>query len=175
MAELKFVITGTAGVGKSTAIAAVSDVPPVVTDAETTDSLQKIKQTTTVAFDFGEVMLDDDTTLRIYGTPGQERFQHMWEIIADGALGLIILVDNTRQDPLSDMDMYIDNFQDLINKTGFVVGVTRWQESDKVSIDDYFNRLEARSLFAPVIEADPRNKDDVVMLMDSLMSILEFA
>ena len=57
MAELKFVITGTAGVGKTTAIAAISDVPPLCTDADTTDELAQIKDATTVAFDFGEVNL----------------------------------------------------------------------------------------------------------------------
>lgn len=175
MAELKFVITGTAGVGKSTAINAVSDIPPVNTDALTTDELQRVKNTTTVAFDFGEVILDEDTRLRLYGTPGQDRFRHMWEIIADGALGLIILVDHSRPDPIGDLNMYIDNFLELIERTGFVVGVTRWQAPSAITIADYFSALEKRDLFAPVIETDPRNKEDVVMLMDSLMSILEFA
>ncbi|WP_028876440.1 GTP-binding protein [Teredinibacter turnerae] len=175
MSELKFVITGTAGVGKSTAINAISDIPPINTDAETTDELQALKQTTTVAFDFGEVVLDADTQIRLYGTPGQERFRHMWEIIADGALGLIILVDNTRADPVADMNMYIDNFAELIDATAFVVGVTRWDQNGKASLDQYFTALEQRGLFAPVIETDPRSRDDVVLLLDSLMSVLEFA
>lgn len=175
MAELKFVITGTAGVGKTTAICALSDVPPVATDADTTDELSLIKNTTTVAFDFGEVVLDDGVRVRIYGTPGQERFRHMWEIIAEGALGLIILVDNSRPDPLDDLNMYIDNFQQLIEETGVVIGVTRCSGSDRVSIDDYYACLERRELFCPVLEADPRSREDMVALMDALMAMLECA
>lgn len=148
MAELKFVITGTAGVGKTTAICSLSDVPPVETDADTTDDLAMIKSTTTVAFDFGEVILDDGARVRIYGTPGQERFRHMWEILAEGALGLLILVDNSRPDPLSDLMMYIDNFQKLIDDTGVVVGVTRCDAGSKTSIDDYYSFWKAGACFS---------------------------
>lgn len=175
MSELKFVITGTAGVGKSTAIASLSDTPPVITDADTTDELSALKETTTVAFDFGEVFLDDDTVVRIYGTPGQERFRHMWEIIADGALGLVILVDNTRPDPLADLDIYMDNFVDLISQTGMVVGVTRHDTPGSPGIDQYFEHLAQRDMCCPVLEVDPRDKADVAMIMDTLMSVLEFA
>ena len=175
MAELKFVITGTAGVGKTTAICALSDVPPIATDTDTTDELSLIKNTTTVAFDFGEVILDDGARVRIYGTPGQERFRHMWEIIAEGALGLIILVDNSRPDPIDDLKIYIDNFQKLIEETSVVIGVTRCNGSDRVSIDDYYAYLERRELFCPVLEADPRSREDMVALMDALMAMLECA
>ena len=175
MSEFKFVITGTAGVGKTTAICALSDVPPVATDADTTDDLSIIKSTTTVAFDFGEVVLEDGARVRIYGTPGQERFRHMWEIIAEGALGLIILVDNSRPDPLDDLMIYMSNFKQLIEDTGVVIGVTRCNGSDRVSIDDYYSFLERRDMFCPVIEADPRSREDMVVLMDALMAMLEYA
>ena len=174
MGELKFVITGTAGVGKSTAIACISDVAPVVTDEETTDELREIKNATTVAFDFGEVFLNDDTVVRIYGTPGQERFRHMWEIIADGALGLIILVDCTRNNPPSDLAMYIENFADLIRETGMVVGLTRTEKIPDFETDRYFAVLEENNILCPVIEIDPRKREDVAMLLDTLMAILEY-
>lgn len=173
MSELKFVITGTAGVGKTTALKAICDTPPIETDAETTDDLAQIKDTTTVAFDFGEVVLDEDTVVRVYGTPGQERFRHMWEIIAEGALGLIILVDNQRENPLDDLDIYIENFTSLIEETGAVIGVTRMTQSDKITLDDYYDFLERKQLYFPVIEADPRQKDDMIMLMDALMAMVE--
>lgn len=174
MPELKFVITGTAGVGKSTAIASISDVTPVSTEAETTDELKELKSTTTVAFDFGEIILDEDTIVRIYGTPGQDRFRHMWEIIAEGALGLVILVDNSRPEPLQDLAMYIENFTDLIERTGVVIGVTRLTEQSVVQINDYYQFIEQRGIFCPILETDPRDKDDMVMIMDSLMSVLEY-
>ncbi len=175
MSELKFVITGTAGVGKTTAITAISDVAPVCTDTATTDDLAQIKEVTTVAFDFGEVMLEGDVCVRIYGTPGQDRFRHMWEILAEGALGLIILVDNTRPDPISDLSMYIHNFLDLINKTGVAVGVTRSELPSSYTLDHYYNYLEDVGLSCPVLEVDPRQRDDMVNLLDALMATLEYA
>lgn len=173
MSELKFVITGTPGVGKTTAIQSISDIPPVITDALTTDDLAEIKSTTTVAFDFGEVHLDADTIVRIYGTPGQERFRFMWDIISEGALGLIILVDNSREDPLADMQIYLDNFTRLINETGVVVGVSRLENHPSPNLDDFYQYLEAQNLHIPVMEADPRNKEDMINLMDALMAIVE--
>ena len=175
MAELKFIITGTAGVGKTTSLRAISDVPPVDTDAATTDELAKIKSTTTVAFDFGEVHLDDGTIVRIYGTPGQDRFRHMWEILAEGALGVIVLVDNTRDDPINDMMMYLQNFENLITKTGAVIGVTRYSENARITLNDYSDHLALYKLYFPVLEVDPRKREDIVELLDALMAILEYA
>lgn len=174
-AELKFVITGTAGVGKSTAIQSISDTNPIITDEKTTDELSAIKNYTTVAFDFGEISLDDGSVVRIYGTPGQERFRHMWEILADGALGLIILVDDTRENPVQDLSVYIENFEELINKTGCVVGITRTEITGRQDLSPYMDYLMKHEYSFPVIEVDPRNKEDMVMILDMLMTILEFA
>lgn len=175
MAELKFVITGTAGVGKTTALRAICDKPPIETDALTTDELASVKDTTTVAFDFGEVILDADTVVRVYGTPGQERFRHMWEIVSEGALGLVILVDNSRPNPLEDLKIYLNNFQTLISEAGAVIGVTRYTDSDATSLDDYCNFLGEQELYLPVLEADPRVKGDIINLMDALMAMVECA
>lgn len=175
MSELKFVITGTPDVGKTTAIKSLSDAPPVITDTHTTDDLQQQKARTTVAFDFGEIALDDGDVVRIYGTPGQERFKHMWEIIAEGALGLIILVDDTRQDPVQDLDIYIQNFKTLIEDTGCVVGITRTEQTGRTDLTPFEDYLAQLGYGFPVLPADPRDKDDMVMLMDVLMSILEYA
>ena len=173
MSELKFIITGTAGVGKTTAIAALSDIPPVVTDAVTTDELAAVKDTTTVAFDFGEIILDEDTRVRIYGTPGQERFKFMWEILAEGALGLVILVDATRPDPLADLGMYVDNFIGLIEETGVAVGITRSDPSNGAELEQYYTYLQGRDIFCPVMAVDPRDQKDMMEIMDCLMSLLE--
>lgn len=174
MSELKFIITGTAGVGKTTAITALSDIPPVTTDAFTTDELAEVKETTTTAFDFGEILLDDNTTIRIYGTPGQERFRHMWEILAEGALGLVILVDHSRANPIDDLNVYLENFENLVKQTAVVVGVTRADPEDD-DLEAYYLALEERNINCPVMIVDPRERDDMVDLMDSLISYLEYA
>ncbi|WP_331353458.1 GTP-binding protein [Cellvibrio sp. UBA7671] len=172
MAELKIVITGTPGVGKTTALSTVSDRPPVTTEEATSDGLAKIKDTTTVAFDFGEVLLDDGTQLRIYGTPGQIRFRHMWDIVAQGALGFIILIDITRDDPLEDLAIYIENFEQSIRATSAVIGVTRTTNAD---LEPFYNYLERKNLLLPIMFVDPRDKDDMVDLLMALIAMLEYA
>lgn len=173
MPELKIVITGSPGVGKTTAIKAISDTPPVTTEAGTSDALSEIKDTTTVAFDFGEVLLDDDVYLRVYGTPGQQRFKHMWDIIAEGALGFIILIDVTRKNAVDDLDLYVKYFAPFIKKTSAVIALTRSDESD--DLECYYDYLEKNGYCFPVIDADPRSKSDMTNVIMALISMLEYA
>ncbi len=175
MSELKFIFTGTPGAGKTTAIAAISDIPPVITDTRTTDDLADTKDATTVAMDFGEFTLDSGETIRLYGTPGQKRFDFMWKILTQGGLGLIILVDNTRPDPLRDLDIYLDNFAEFIEETGAVIGVTRMDLDDRTSLDHYYDHLYGKNIHLPLFETDVRKKDDVLILLDSLMTCLEYS
>lgn len=177
MSEFKFIFTGTPGAGKTTAIGAISDSPPVVTDASTTDELQDVKDVTTVAMDFGEITLDDGAKIHLYGTPGQERFRFMWDIIVKGGLGLIILIDHSHERPIYELDIYLDNFANFIEETGAVIGITRMDlaGSNAPSVDDYYDHLEKRGLTIPVFPTDVRQKDDVIMLLDSLMAMLEYS
>lgn len=169
----KFLFTGPPGVGKSSAIAAISDIEPISTEMAATDALARQKETTTAALDFGEIRLDDGEVIRLYGTPGQERFNFMWELLIEGAMGLVILIDNSREDPLGDFDMYLTNFNHLIKSTGAVVGVTRTNECPEPSIDAYYSRIGAYEPIIPILECDIRQRDDVMLLMDALMSTVE--
>ena len=176
MSEFKFIFTGTPGAGKTTAIGAISDHPPVVTDASTTDDLKETKDVTTVAMDFGEITLDEGVKVHLYGTPGQERFRFMWDIIVKGGLGLIILLDHSRPNPIEDLDIYLDNFSGFIEETGAVVGVTRMdvESLNEIELEDYYTHLEGRGLALPIIPTDVRDRDEVLMLLDSLMAMLEY-
>ena len=171
--EHKILFTGTMGAGKTTAISAVSAVKMVKTEAHNTDKRLFAKATTTVGFDYGEVALEDGSVLRLYGTPGQKRFQFMWKIVARGALGVIVLVDNSRPDPIADLDIYLENFSQFVDQGAVVVAVGRTETHPNPTLDDYYAHLGRRSLLLPVFNVDVRRGDDVLMLLDVLFGVLE--
>lgn len=172
MAQPKFIFTGTPGVGKTTAIEAISEIPLIKTDVPTTDELAERKAMTTVAMDYGEFSLEDGYKIRLYGTPGQKRFEFMWRILIDGGLGLIILIDSERPDPLADLAMYLDDFGDFIADTAAVIGITRLGSAGP-ELDAYIELLGERGQIHPVFEVDIRRQEDVLLLIDALLSCLE--
>lgn len=173
MSEHKIVFTGTMGAGKTTAIAAISEIAPIVTDVKNSDETLH-KERTTVAFDYGEISLENGEKLRLYGTPGQARFSFMWRITGRGALGLIVLIDNSRPDPLSDFGVYLDGFAEAIDAgIHVVVGVGRTETHQSPGLDQFAEALRARGRIAPVLPVDVRKKEDVLLLIDVLLMQLE--
>lgn len=171
--EHKILFTGTMGAGKTTAIAAVTAVKMVSTEAANTDMSLFAKATTTVGLDYGEVPLEDGSVLRLYGTPGQRRFEFMWKILSRGALGVIILVDNSRPDPIADLEMYLENFPGMVDAGAAVIGVGRTEDNPSPDTDAYYDYLGSKDLMLPVFEVDVRQGNDVLMLLDVLFSLLE--
>lgn len=169
MAQYKLIFTGPVGAGKTTAIAALSDTPVVNTDELASDMAGIRKATTTVALDFGTLRLDDGEQVHLYGTPGQERFDFMWDILTEGGLGLILLIDNSRPHPLRDLDFYIDAFQTFIEQTDMVIGVTRLDEHTSPPLRQFNTHLRERGLMAPVFEIDARKRADVAILVRALL------
>lgn len=172
MTEYKILFTGTMGAGKTTAIAAVSESPPIVTDVANNDG-SVAKARTTVGLDFGMLTLDTGDRIRLFGTPGQTRFDFLWKILVRNALGLIILTDNTRPDPLNDLATYLDGFADELDKVPCAIGVGRTEDSISPSLDDYAAVLETHGRFFPIIPVDVRRRDDVLMLIDTLLAQIE--
>lgn len=172
MIEHKILFTGTTGAGKTTAIAAVSEVPPLSTDVRNTDP-DVAKAMTTAGMDYGELTLDNGEKLRLYGTPGQQRFDFMWQVLSRGALGLIVLVDNSRPRPLDDLDMYLEGFRELIASTACVVAVGRMEAYPEPSLGAFATHLESRGVLCPVVPADVREPAEVVQLLELLLLQLE--
>lgn len=169
MTHYKIIFTGPVGAGKTTAICALSDTPVVNTDEIASDMARTRKPTTTVAMDFGVMKLDGDEQVLLYGTPGQERFDFMWEILVEGGLGLVLLLDNSRDNPLQDLGFYLDAFRTFIDDTELVIGVTRADEHPGPSLSAYQAHLSQLGLNFPVLEVDARKRADIAMLVRTLL------
>jgi signal recognition particle receptor subunit beta len=170
----KILFAGPVGAGKTTAIASVSDTPVVATDTRASDEVQARKQRTTVAMDYGTLKVDPKLTVQLLGTPGQVRFSFMWEILSQGAIGLILLIDHARPDPLGDLRYYIEAFRGLLDKPGAaaVLGVTRCDLSPAPGIDRYREALAEIGYRMPVFEVDARERDDVKVALLALAAEL---
>jgi signal recognition particle receptor subunit beta len=173
MSQYKIIFTGPVGAGKTTAIHSISDVAPVKTDATASDMAKDRKSATTVAMDYGIMNLPGGEKLHLYGTPGQERFNFMWDILTEGGIGLILLLDNTRADPFLDMKFFLDSFANFISKTTVAIGVTQMDLSDKPTIADYQIKLKEIGLNRPVFAVDARVKNDISILVQSLLYSLD--
>ncbi|MBK6851529.1 MAG: ATP/GTP-binding protein [Burkholderiales bacterium] len=165
----KIIFTGPVGAGKTTAIASISDIEPLRTDEQASDMTQKRKSATTVAMDYGMIRLGPKEKVHLYGTPGQERFDFMWDILTKGGIGLVLLLDNTRPTPFEDMKFYIGAFREFIESTRLVVGVTQMDGKPSPTIDDYVRQMKELEIAAPVFEIDARRRDDVSTLIEALL------
>src|SRR5574341_516187 len=97
MQTVKMVVTGPFSAGKTEFIQSVSEIDVVATERKISSAAERsVKEATTVAMDFGRITVDEDLVLYLFGTPGQKRFDFMWEILSEGMLGFIVRVDSTR-------------------------------------------------------------------------------
>ena len=167
----KVLIAGPVGVGKTTATRSASDVPVLHTEARPTDEVGALKSGTTVAMDFGTLRLDAARTVHLYGTPGQRRFDFMWEILSSGGSGLVVLVDGSSDlDPARALDEYLGAFDALVRAGRVALGVTRLARRGRRGLEPWHRELERRALRVPAFEADPRVRRDVETLVRAALA-----
>jgi small GTP-binding protein len=171
MQTVKIVVTGPFSSGKTEFIRSVSEIDVVSTERKISADAERIKETTTVAMDFGRITVDEDLVLYLFGTPGQRRFDFMWEILSEGMLGFIVMVDSTRPETFREARSILETFR-AYAPTPYVVSANKQDRPDAWDLDDMrvALRLDSKVKLLPCIA---RKKDSVKsVLLELLFSIM---
>ncbi len=168
---LKILVAGGFGVGKTTLVGSVSEIPPLRTEEHLTEAGTAVddvtgvegKTTTTVALDFGRITVNPELIVYLFGTPGQDRFWFMWDELAQGALGAIVLADTRRLDSCF---AAIDFFEH--RRLPYLVAINCFDGMQLHSPDDVREAL-AISSDTPVISCDARSRESTKQVLISLV------
>ncbi len=164
---VKIVITGPFAAGKTTLIRTISEITVLSTEKDITDETRSRKSETTVAMDFGRITIDRDLVLYLFGTPGQERFDFMWEILGEGMLGYIVLLDATRPDSVEEARTILEAFRRMA-RVPYVVAINR---APGIDPDDE-NRVRDVLDLAPetaVVPCDATDRESVKSVLLALL------
>ena len=173
MREYKVVILGTMGCGKSTLVRAIAGRDVIDTDVANSDREGADKATTTVAMDYGDIDLPNGDRLRLYGTPGQRRFDFLWPILLQGASGVLLLVDATRVGDGDELDSYLQALEQHAAQVPAVIGVSHLDLAPGLDLDACAMRATCAGRWLPVVPVDTRDREQGWSLMDVLMSEIE--
>jgi small GTP-binding protein len=169
---VKIVVTGPFSAGKTTLIRTISEITVLSTEKDITDDTKSRKAETTVAMDFGRITIDRDLVLYLFGTPGQDRFDFMWEILGEGMLGYILLVDSSRQDSLDEAVSILAAFRKMA-RVPFVVALNRSAGIDQADETRVRTALELGDE-VPVVPCDAMDRESVkAVLLALLYSVVD--
>ncbi len=164
---VKVVVTGPFAAGKTTLIRTISEITVLSTERGVTDSTRRRKAETTVAMDFGRITIDRDLVLYLFGTPGQDRFDFMWEILGEGMIGYLLLVDADREDSVDEAQGILAAFRTMAH-VPYVVALNRASGDDHARIEDVRRRLEIPSDVA-ILACDATDKESVKNVLLALL------
>jgi small GTP-binding protein len=173
MQTVKMVVTGPFNAGKTEFIRSVSEIDVVLTERQlTADSERTVKETTTVAMDFGRITVDKGLVLYLFGTPGQKRFDFMWEILSEGMLGFVVMVDSSRPETFREARTILETFR-AYAPTPYVVAANKQDLEEAWEIEDmrYALRLDSKIKLLPCVATD--RKFVKTVLLELLYEILE--
>ncbi len=171
MQTVKMVVTGHFSAGKTEFIQTVSEIDVVSTEKKITSEAERIKESTTVAMDFGRITVDDSLVLYLFGTPGQKRFDFMWEILSEGMLGFVVMIDSSRPETFREARSILETFR-AYAPTPYVVAANKQDQEDSWEIEDMriALRLDSSIKLLPCVAVDKESVKTV--LLELLYSIL---
>jgi small GTP-binding protein len=171
MQTLKMVVTGPFNAGKTEFIQSVSEIEVVSTEKRISSEIERIKETTTVAMDFGRITIDNEMVLHLFGTPGQKRFDFMWDILSEGMLGFVVIIDSTRPETFREARKILETFR-AYAPTPYVVAANKQDCDDAWETDDMRIALRLSSEIK-LLECVAMSRDSVKkVLLELLYSIL---
>jgi small GTP-binding protein len=172
MQTVKIVVTGPFSAGKTQFIQTISEIDVVSTERSISSPEERIKSQTTVAMDFGRITVDDDLVLYLFGTPGQRRFDFMWEILAEGMLGFVVLLDSVRPETFREAKSILDTFRSYA-PVPYVVATNKQDIEDAWLPEDLriALRIPPEVKVLPCVATDRESVQQV--LLELLYSVLE--
>lgn len=172
MQTVKMVVTGPFNAGKTAFIRTVSEIDVVSTEKKISQDAERVKETTTVAMDFGRITIDEDLILYLFGTPGQRRFDFMWEILSEGMLGFIVMIDSCRPETFREARSILETFR-AYAPTPYIVAANKQDKADAWELDDMriALRLDSRVKLLPCVATDKESVKSI--LLQLLYQILE--
>ena len=170
MEIMNLVVTGTVGAGKTTFIRSVSEIEDVDTDRKATDDVANLKQNTTVSMDFGTLQFGDEMALHIYGTPGQTRFDFMWEILIERAHAYVLLIAAHRPSEFHHARR-IMNFMNRQAQIPMIIGLTHSDCEGAWSSEDIALALGYQEITQqpPIVLVDANDGESVAMSLVALV------
>lgn len=167
--ELKIVVSGPMGAGKTTLIGNLSESEVVSTEAHNSEDTPN-KPLTTVAMDYGRRQIDEDTVVAFYGTPGQERFDFMWSILANNAFGVVALAAVGRPHVEQDIEDFLKVYNDLLGDIPTVIGLTH-VDREPAAFEGLSAKIASRHPDIPVLPIDPRQTDSAELVIETLIAL----
>jgi len=164
---VKVVVTGPFAAGKTTLIRTISEITVLSTERGVTDSTRKRKAETTVAMDFGRITIDRDLVLYLFGTPGQDRFDFMWEILGEGMIGYLLLIDADREDSVEQAAAIHQAFRKMA-RVPYVVALNRASADDHALVEAVRTRLDIPGEIA-ILACDATDKESVKNVLLALL------
>lgn len=165
----KLVVTGSVNAGKTTFVRTISEIDPITTDELVTEDAVKIlKGQTTVAMDYGRRTVDSDIILHVYATPGQERFNFMWDVLVEGAFGVIFLADSTDLESIHNTKRIIRYFGEKFDLP-YLLCVTKLDLPESLGYEQVLAFIDKPNLFA--VPCNTTEKEDVRKALVTLLTL----